>query len=62
MDDGHEAYSSFEAVEFGELQMKVFLAKHGKWLGGEFYAASEEVIVEAWRIGREAALSKMGGN
>jgi hypothetical protein len=60
MDDGHEAYSSFEAVKFGEFQMKVFLAKHGKWLGGEFYAASEEAIVEAWRIGREAALSKMG--
>ena len=62
MKDGHAAYSTFVAVEFGESQMKEFLAKHSKWLGGEFYAASEEVIVEAWRIGREAALSRMRGN
>ena len=56
-EDGHGLYPSFKAAECGELKMKTFLAKNARWLGGEFYMTSNTVIEEAWRIGREAALS-----
>jgi len=59
--DSRQPYPSFGAAKHGEFQMKLFLTTKGKWLGGEFYAASDEVISEAWRIGRDAALSKIAG-
>ena len=39
----------------GEDAMKRHLAAQGKWLGGEFYLASSEVIEAAWKLGCEAA-------
>lgn len=55
--DGHVPYPNFESALKGEEAMKEFLAKNGKWLGGEFYATTNEQFEQAWRIGREAALN-----
>jgi hypothetical protein len=39
--------------------MKDYLGRRGEslWLGGEFYAATESDIAEAWAAGRRAALA-----
>ena len=46
-----------DAARDGETEMKRFLGANAKWLGGEFYLASEDQVEEAWRVGNEAALS-----
>lgn len=46
---------SFSAAVAAEYAMKVYLAKVGKHLGGEFYLASEADIDKAWRLGVAAA-------
>ena len=55
--DGEAAYPSFEAAEAGEWAMKSFLASADgvRWLGSEFYAATDAQISSAWSIGRQAA-------
>lgn len=45
----------YDAAEAGERAMKKFLAKEGSYLGGEFYAATERQVEDAWRIGNEVA-------
>ena len=55
--DGHDPYPSFEAAEAGETVMKDYLGRSGKWLGGEFYAATMSQIESAWRNGRKVALA-----
>lgn len=53
--DGAVPYSTYAIAEKGELAMKCYLAEHAKWLGGEFYLATEKVIKEAWREGQRAS-------
>lgn len=53
--DTDQAYPSFEAALAGEEAMKDYLGNNGTWLGGEFYAATEEVFEDAWEQGRNAA-------
>lgn len=57
--DGHPPYASFEAAEIGERAMKDYLGRQGpsRWLGGEFYAATEDEVGHAWSVGRRAALA-----
>ena len=42
--------------------MKDYLGRKGRerWLGGEFYAATEADIGEAWEIGRRTAFNYVG--
>jgi hypothetical protein len=53
--DKERPYSGFEAALAGEEAMKEALGKRCSWLGGEFYAATNEQIAEAWEAGRSAA-------
>lgn len=55
--DGHQPYPAFEAAVAGEGKMKDLLGKGGSWLGGEFYAATPQVLDEAWKAGRDVARS-----
>jgi hypothetical protein len=55
--DKNPAYPNFEAAEQGENAMKNYLSKHAQWLGGEFYAATEEHFERAWKLGHEVALN-----
>lgn len=55
--DGHAPYSGHEAAVVGETAMKVHLAQHAEWLGGEFYLASDADIDTAWQAGRHSALN-----
>ncbi len=55
--DGHERYQRYESAEHGEWEIKKLLGKHGKWLGGEFYAATPDAFENAWMAGRTAALA-----
>lgn len=55
--DGHPPYPTFEAAEAGERSMKDYLGHHGRWLDGEFYAASLDTFEIAWRTAREKALA-----
>lgn len=57
LQDGHDAYPSFEAALAGEDEMKRVLGASGGWMGGEFYSASPALLDEAWRNGRATALS-----
>lgn len=54
--DGYEPYPNFEAAIKGEDAMKDYLGKVSKYLGGEFYAATDKQFEKAWEIGRKAAL------
>jgi len=54
--DGDERYPDFKSAESGEMAMKKFLSKSSKYLGGEFYLATEDAVFRAWVIGRKAAL------
>lgn len=47
---------SYMAAQAGEFEMKKFLGKHGRHLGGEFYAATQDQIHDAWGHGSRAAL------
>jgi hypothetical protein len=38
------------------------LGRKGKWLGGEFYAATKEVLEEAWHAAHAAAMNRSGNN
>lgn len=55
--DGHKPYSGYTAAVVGETAMKVHLAGKGHHLGGEFYLCTDAVIEDAWKIGRDAALT-----
>jgi hypothetical protein len=55
--DGYAPYPSFEAAEVGERAMKELLGTNGRWLGGEFYAATTNAFGLAWEAGRRAASS-----
>lgn len=60
--DEHEPYTSFEPAVAGEYAMKdYFKARKATWLGGEFYAATDQQIAEAWQTGRQAALKASSG-
>jgi hypothetical protein len=48
---------SFDAAVAGEYAMKNHLAGCAKWLGGEFYLATESQIEEAWQLGHAASKS-----
>lgn len=54
--DGDKVYPNFESALAGEESIKNYLGAHGKWLGGEFYAATEDIFEKAWQAGRETAL------
>lgn len=58
-DNQNEVDLTFEAAVAGETTMKKYLARHGEWLGGEFYLASKVDISEAWQQGCAVA-SKFG--
>lgn len=65
--DRHDPYPCFEAAEAGETAMKQMLAQqvlthNTKWLGGEFYAATDENLESAWEAGRKHALAWSEGN
>lgn len=52
---GLKEYPDHATAVIGEYAMKRHLAAHAKWLGGEFYLASKDVIEAAWQKGCEAA-------
>jgi hypothetical protein len=55
-------YPSHAVAVKGEDAMKRHLADHAdKWLGGEFYLATEEVIDAAWHLGCQAASENIEG-
>lgn len=49
-------YPDFETAEAGENAMKDSLGQNKNWLGGEFYAATNELFDAAWWEGRNAAV------
>lgn len=51
-------YPNFEMAVAGENVLKKVLARKGTWLGGEFYAATDAVLEEAWQSAHAAALKK----
>lgn len=61
--EGHHSYPSFTIAEIGEMAMKKYLGvspdKSENHLNGEFYMATEDMINEAWKAGRSAALAAM---
>lgn len=56
-DYGEATQVSFNLAVRGEYAMKQYLKESAKWLGGEFYLASESVIEKAWRLGQAALKS-----
>lgn len=52
---GLAPYPSHTVAVRGESAMKLYLAKHSEWLGGEFYLASDDVVEAAWSSGCNAA-------
>lgn len=50
-----EPYPNYDVAVAGENAMKDYLAVHANWLGGEFYAATETMISEAWENAKLAA-------
>lgn len=54
---GLTAFPNYHIAKAGEDAMKLHLSKNAKWLGGEFYLASDEVIDRAWEIGVIASRS-----
>jgi hypothetical protein len=54
-EDGHDPYPSFEAALAGEDEMKRVLGAPGGWMGGEFYAATPDLLERAWERGIYAA-------
>lgn len=57
--DGDDRYPGSDIAIAGEDAMKDFLANKAEWLGGEFYAATEDQIEKAWKRGRKAARKRM---
>jgi hypothetical protein len=55
--DHEPPYPTFGAALAGEIAMKESLSRSSKWLGGEFYAATDEDFDAAWALGREHALA-----
>lgn len=56
--DGHPHYSHPLIAEAGELAMKQYLGRDlKKYLGGEFYLASDTDIDLAWNTGRKVSLA-----
>jgi hypothetical protein len=53
--DNEKRYPDFKTAEKGEKAMKIFLRDNAVWFGGEFYLATDEIISEAWAIGKRAA-------
>ena len=56
--DGHSHYSHPLVAEAGELAMKQYLGRDlQKYLGGEFYLATDTDIELAWNTGRKVSLA-----
>ena len=53
--DGNAPYETFLVALAGEDAMKVCLARHADWLGGEFYLASAAGMDAAWSEGCRVA-------
>ena len=51
-------YPDFETAVIGENVLKDVLGRKGKWLGGEFYAATDKLMEEAWQAAHAAASKK----
>lgn len=52
-------YPDFETAVIGENVLKDVLGNRGKWLGGEFYAATDNIMEEAWLAAHAAASKDM---
>jgi hypothetical protein len=53
--EGANPYPSSKHALAGEAAMKDCLNTPGKSLGGEFFLASKESIIQAWHSGKDAA-------
>jgi len=53
-------YPDFETAVLGENVLKDVLGRKGKWLGSEFYAATDITFEDAWEAAHAAALKELG--
>jgi|GEM_PF-7052711 len=53
--DGLSSFPNRQIAAEGEMAMKLYLADHAKYLGGEFYCVDHSLIDEVWTQGKAAA-------